>query len=134
MRAEKILIEGTAEGPALVLEEPLSFWGGLDSETGTIIDENHPQHGQSITGKILVVERTRGCTSAPGALAECLRSGRGPAAIFLAQTDTTVLVGTRIAAELYEAGIAVVVLDPTDHAGLETGMRLTLSNGAIEVL
>ena len=42
------LVAGEARGPALVLEEPLSFWGGLDPETGRVIDVHHPQLGQLI--------------------------------------------------------------------------------------
>jgi hypothetical protein len=31
----ELLVEGTARGRALVLEEPLSFWGGLDPAAGS---------------------------------------------------------------------------------------------------
>ena len=34
------LTEGAAEGRALVLAEPLSFWGGVDSASGRIIDRS----------------------------------------------------------------------------------------------
>ncbi len=39
------LIEGDAEGDVLVLDEPLSFWGGVHEESGIISDIHHPQHG-----------------------------------------------------------------------------------------
>ena len=38
----RILVAGEAQGEILVLDEPLSFWGGFESETGTIIDQAHP--------------------------------------------------------------------------------------------
>ena len=40
-------------GEALVLDEPLSFWGGLDPETGRLIDVHHPQAGAMLTGRVL---------------------------------------------------------------------------------
>ena len=44
------LVEGDAEGPALFLDEPLSFWGGVKIETGEILDRHHPQFGKAISG------------------------------------------------------------------------------------
>ena len=44
------LVPGAASGPILRLDEPLSFWGGLDSATGTIIDRLHPQRGAMRSG------------------------------------------------------------------------------------
>ena len=41
------LVPGSAAGPVLRLDEPLSFWGGLDSATGTIIDRLHPQQART---------------------------------------------------------------------------------------
>ena len=32
---------GEAAGPALVLDEPLSLWGGVDPATATIVDRLH---------------------------------------------------------------------------------------------
>ena len=49
------LVPGAASGPVLKLDEPLSFWGGLDSATGRIIDRLHPQHGASVAGRILMM-------------------------------------------------------------------------------
>ena len=37
-------------GQILRLDEPLSFWGGLDPSTGEIIDQAHPQAGASMAG------------------------------------------------------------------------------------
>ena len=48
------LVPGEASGPVLALDEPLSFWGGLEPETGLIIDRRHPQLGACVTGAVLV--------------------------------------------------------------------------------
>ncbi len=61
------LVPGRAEGPAFVLAEPLSFWGGFDAGTGRIIDRWHPQEGATLAGHVLVM------TAGPAAIA---RAGR----------------------------------------------------------
>ncbi len=86
----------------LRLTEPLSFWGGLDPQTGRIIDAQHPQFGENIAGSTLILERTRGSTSSPGTLVEAIRLGNGPTAIFLSRPDTTVLSAVLIAELLYD--------------------------------
>ena len=72
-----MLVPGKAEGPAFVLAEPLSFWGGLDSATGGIIDQWHPQKDDIITGCILVMRAGRGSSSGSSVLAEAIRRGTG---------------------------------------------------------
>ena len=60
-----MLVDGTAgSGPALVLDAPISFWGGVDPKTGVIADVRHPQHGESIAGKVLCLPGTIGSSSA----------------------------------------------------------------------
>ena len=97
----RVLVPGEAHGPTLVLDEPLSFWGGVDAATGTIVDRAHPQFGQSITGRILVLPQGRGSSSSSSVLAECIRAGTGPAGIVLEQPDPILVIGALVAAELY---------------------------------
>ena len=94
----------------LVLAEPLSFWGGFDPQSGTIIDPAHPQCGESVTGRTLVLDRTRGSTSSPGPLLEAFRLGTGPAGFILREPDTVILVATHLAAALYDIEIPVTIL------------------------
>jgi predicted aconitase with swiveling domain len=95
--------------PELRLSEPLSFWGGVDPETGLIIDASHPQAGESVTGKILRMPHGRGSSSSPSVLAESLRLGTGPAAIVLEQSDPMVLLGALVAKLLYGIECSVTV-------------------------
>lgn len=91
----------------LKLTEPLSFWGGLDPGTGCIVDRHHPQFGECIRGRKLVMKGTRGSTSSPGALVEAIRLGNGPAEIVLREPDMTVLAAVRVAKTLYDVEIEV---------------------------
>lgn len=97
----------------LHLTEPLSFWGGLDPQTGRIVDRRHPQYGESIVGRVLIMERTRGSTNSPGTLIEALRLGNGPARIELLRPDMVVIAAVRMAKALY--GIDVDVRFPGDE-------------------
>lgn len=81
------LIVGDAVGDLLCLTCGLSFWGGVDTVTGEIVDGQHPQRGQNISGRMLVLPEPRGSTAAPGALLECILAGVAPAGIVLASRD-----------------------------------------------
>jgi len=52
-------IAGRAEGEVLKLEQPISFWGGVDPKSGRISDPRHPDHDREIAGRILVLPGMR---------------------------------------------------------------------------
>ncbi len=93
----------------LRLDEPLSFWGGLDPATGEIIDAHHPQRGESIAGRRLVIPGTRGSTSSPSVLVEAIRLGNGPAAIVIPAPDLTVMSAVAMARQLYSIDVPVSI-------------------------
>ena len=74
-------VRGEASGPVLPLPTPLSFWGGVDAETGKITDHSQPHFGAKLKGRILVMPSGRGSSSASSVLAETIRNGSGPTAI-----------------------------------------------------
>lgn len=108
-RTARTLIPGSAEAEALVLAEPVSFWGGIDAATGRVIDRSHPDLGACIAGRVLVMAGGRGSSSASSILAEALRRGTAPAAILLAETDPILTVGALVAQELYGLSCPIVV-------------------------
>lgn len=121
------LSPGTAEGIVLRLDEPLSFWGGLDAETGEIVDRRHPQVGVNVTGTILVMERGRGSSSGSSVLAEAIRNGTAPSAIVMAERDEIVALGAIVADEIYGIKVPVVVVSPSDHSLLVDGSAIRVS-------
>ncbi len=104
----RILVPGTAVGDLLTLAEPLSLWGGLDPETGLIIDRSHPQLGQSLTGTIVAMPHGRGSSSSSSVLAESLRLGTGPAGFILDAPDSILVIGSLVANRLYGTVCPVV--------------------------
>ncbi|MBS1887593.1 MAG: DUF126 domain-containing protein [Actinobacteria bacterium] len=95
------LTPGTATGAPLRLRESLSFWGGFDAETGAIIDAHHPQRGEVLTGRVLLLPAGRGSSSGSALLAEALRLGTAPAAIVLGRVDEIIALGAVVGEELY---------------------------------
>ena len=122
----RTLVAGRAVGVALVLEEPLSFWGGLDPATGRLIDVHHPQHGAVLTGRVLVMPAGRGSSSSSYVLAEAIRVGTAPAAIVLGEADAIVALGAIVARELYGTRVPVVRLGRDAFARIRDGGRLVV--------
>ena len=132
MPEARTVVAGTAEGRALVLDEPLSFWSGIDPATGDIVDARHPQYGANVAGRILVMPSGRGSSSSSSVLAEAIRAGTAPAAIVLGEADPILALGAIVARELFGTTIPVVVtagsaLRTDDLAAVradETGVEL----------
>jgi predicted aconitase with swiveling domain len=113
---------GSATGELLVLDEPLSFWGGVDP-SGRIVDRRHPQCGTAVTGRVLAMTSGRGSSSSSSVLAEQIRAGAAPAAVVLAEPEVILVLGAIVAAELYGTALPVVQLAPEDFALLTRGRR-----------
>lgn len=118
----RALVEGEATGEVVVLDQGLSFWGGFDPATGRIIDRAHPQHGESLAGKIVVMPHGRGSSSASSVLAESLRLGTGPAGIVLGEPDQILVVGSLVAKLLYDVECPVYVGRPVESNGDEMSL------------
>jgi len=114
----RFLVEGPVDGTALVLAEPLSFWGGLDPITGEIVEANHPQRGEVVTDRVLVMPSGRGSSSSATVLAESIRLGTGAAGIVLGEADEIVAIGALVAAELYGTAVPVIAADPQVYAAI----------------
>jgi predicted aconitase with swiveling domain len=125
--AGRALLAGEAAGSALVLEAPLSLWGGMDPRTGRICDHHHPQLGETMTGKILVMSSGRGSSSSSSVLAEAIRLGTAPLAILLAEPDKILVLGALVADYLYERTCPVLVLPERADGAIATGDQVTVS-------
>lgn len=106
-----VLVPGRVQAEKFVLDAPLSFWGGYDSEAGRIIDPAHPQNGLSLAGKIMLMSHAKGSSSSSSVLAEAIRNGTGPAGIVLKERDLIIAIGAIVAAELYGLTVPVVCVD-----------------------
>lgn len=110
----KFYARGKAEGRALVTDKSLCFWGGLDPETGKIIEREHPLEGQDITGKVLIFPRGHGSSSSSGVLLEAIRCNHGPAAIINIFCEPIIAIGAIVAKVLYGKSVPIVVVSEDD--------------------
>ena len=122
--AAELIVGAAASGPALVLREPVSFWGGIDDHTGKIIDRNHPQCGVSVAGTALLMGATRGSSSSSSTFLECVRLGTAPAILLLTERDAILTVAAAAAWEIYGSGPTVLILPETPN--LVDGQRITV--------
>ena len=86
----------------LLTDVPLSFWGGIEPETGRIVDVTHPLFGENVTDKILCLPSGRGSCTASQVLLELILNKKAPRAIVLRDVDGLVCVGALVAQEVFE--------------------------------
>ena len=122
----RLIAPGRARAPALVLDEALSLWGGMDPATGAIIERRHPQHGANVSGRVLVLPAARGSSSSASVLAEAVRAGTAPAAIVLGEPDLILALGAAVAEELYGVQIPILVLSTADLAEIRDGATVDI--------
>lgn len=127
----KPLIAGTASGPLLVSDEPLSFWGGYDYKTGTIIDQRHPLAGERAGGRILALPFTRGSSSTTAVLLEAVKAGTAPAAILSTEPDSFFALASIVSDEMYDKSIPLVQLSVEDFRELRFGTRARVTADGI---
>ncbi len=130
----RAVVSAVAAGTALVTREPLSFWGGYDFRTGTIIDTHHPLAGVSAAGRVLAVPFTKGSSTTTAVLLEAVRAGTAPAAILTTGVDSFFALASIAADVLYARPFPVVSLSEADFESLHTGDFLEIDpSGRVEV-
>lgn len=118
---------GQVEGEAIVSPDPIGFYGGIDLNTGIVIEKNHPLEGESVKGKILVFPNGKGSTVGSYVIYGLQKNGVGPIGIINKETETIVATGAIL------AGIPCV--DQIDIAQIKTGDTLFLNadDGEVEM-
>jgi len=102
------VVKGIAEGAALVSEQNLSLWGGLNPQTGVIVDKRHELYGQQVRGRVLVFPYGKGSTTGAIVLLEAVRCESAPAAIINVRTEPILASGALMARIFYKKEIPVV--------------------------
>lgn len=125
---------GDARGRLLVGEQPLSFWGGYDAATGTIIDGRHDLAGRDAAGLVLAIPGSRGSSTTTAVLLEAVRQGTAPSAILTRGVDTFLALAAVVAQELYGTTLPVVALEPSAFHALPAGAMATVRfDGTVRV-
>lgn len=136
-----LLIANDSRGEVLVCQEGLSFWGGVDPDTGMIIDAHHPNHGANLAGRFVLMPTSRGSCSGSGVLLQLARNGQAPAALVFRESEDILTLGAIISTRLFDRPIAVlrlpsVLYDELSYAGEAeiTGNTLHFSGQSVLLL
>ena len=123
----EILLDGPpVRAEAMALTAPISFWGGVNPRTGEIADARHPEYGQRIAERAVLIPATVGSSSAAAVLLELVHAQLAPAAIVLHDPDAILLLGLIVAREMGYATPMAVRLDARHYNDLH-GKRLEIS-------
>ena len=117
---------GYAEGEALTTSQPISFYGGVDPETGKIIEKGHELEGESIAGRILVFPYGKGSTVGSYVLLRLRKRGLAPKAIINLRCEPIIAVGAIIA--------EIPCIDQVEISRIATGDRVRIRGELVEVL
>ncbi len=121
------MVRGSAEGLILLARKPISLWGGVDPESGRIIDCRHDRHGEFVAGRVLALPAEKGSSTGSAVLLELIRTGNAPCAILVEQLAPILTLGAIVAEELYGEAIPIVQLAAEDFGRLEDGMKVRIT-------
>ncbi|MEA3458989.1 MAG: DUF126 domain-containing protein [Candidatus Thermoplasmatota archaeon] len=93
----RMISPGRTEGIAIVSDEPIGFYGGIDSKTGIVIDKGHPLEGRCVKDKILVFPCGKGSTVGSYVIYGLKKNGAAPKGIINEETETIVATGVILA-------------------------------------
>lgn len=93
----RTIYPGRAKGVAIVSNEPIGFYGGIDSNTGIVIEEEHPLKGRCVKDKILVFPCGKGSTVGSYVIYGLKKNGVAPRGIINEETETIVATGVILA-------------------------------------
>ena len=126
----RCVVPGVSEGEALVTDQQLSGWGGIDSRTGTIVETRHALRGVSFAGKVLVFPGAKGSSGWSNAFHLTRTFGVAPAAMLFNEMTTKVALGAVVT-----RAPCLTDFDQNPLDVIETGdwVRVDADQGVVEV-
>ncbi len=121
----RVIKRGRAEGEALVSSQPISFYGGVDPDTGIIRERGHELEGKNIAGKVLIFPHGKGSTVGSYIIYRLKRKGMAPSAIINQRCEPIVAVGAIIS--------DIPTVDCIDTSKFKSGDWVRIEDGKIVV-
>jgi len=119
----RVIFNGKGEGIALVSSNPMSFYGGVDPDTGRVIERGHELRGESVKGRVLVFPNGKGSTVGSYVLYRLKRNGAAPSAIINSKCETIVAVGVIIS--------EIPCVDMIDITKIATGASVRVDGASV---
>jgi len=119
--------KGIAEAEAIVTKDGISFYGGVDPDTGKVVEVGHELEGQSITGKVLVFPTGKGSTVGSYTMYRMKKNNTAPVAIVNKEIDTIIAVGCIIS--------EIPCVDKINIEDIKSGQKLIVNGneGIVEL-
>jgi predicted aconitase with swiveling domain len=123
----RIIFPGKTSGEALVSSQGISFYGGVDPETGIIVEKDHDLRGSCIAGKILVYSTGKGSTVGSYTLYRLKKNDLAPLAILNTECDPITAIGCILA--------EIPCIDQLPLDRIQSGMQIIVdaNQGDIEI-
>ena len=121
----RIIYKGKAEGEALSTAMPISFYGGVEPNTGVVIEKGHELQGQCVKGKIVVFPTGKGSTVGSYTLYRMKKNGTAPAGMINRECETVVAVGAIIS--------EIPCVDKIDISTIKTGQKIQIEGNCITI-
>ncbi len=121
----RIISKGVAEGNALVTNQPISFYGGVDPDSGMIVEKGHELEGKEIKEKILIFPNGKGSTVGSYTLYRLKKNGLAPAGMINKECETVVAVGAIIS--------EIPCVDKIDISKIKTGDTVRIENDVVKI-
>jgi predicted aconitase with swiveling domain len=122
----RIISKGKVQEEALVTSQPISFYGGVDPNTGEVLEKGHELQGKSVKGKILVFPTGKGSTVGSYTLYRLKKNGAAPAGIINKECETVVAVGAIIS--------EIPCVDKIDISKIKTGDLIRIENDLVTIV
>jgi hypothetical protein len=121
----RIIFKGKIKGEALVTSQPVSFYGGVDPDSGILIEKGHELEGKNIKGKILVFPTGKGSTVGSYTLYRMKKNNTAPVGMINKECETIVAVGAIIS--------EIPCVDKIDVSKIKTGDIIEIENDKIKL-
>lgn len=122
----RIISKGKGEGKALTTTQPISFYGGVDPNTGEVIEKGHELQGKTVKDRILVFPTGKGSTVGSYTLYRMKKNSTAPAGIVNKECETVVAVGAIIS--------EIPCVDEIDISQIKTGDTVRIENGTVIIV
>jgi len=120
--------------PAVMLTEPISFWGGISPADGTLTDPRSRNHNRPIAATALFISELRGSSSGSSVLLELIYRGLAPAAIILDSPDAILALGTIVGREMGWKSPPIFRLPAAEQGLISDGALVSIGkNGHLTV-
>ncbi len=124
----RVIVSGHCKGTALVSKKPISFLGGVDPTTGTIVEKDHDLEGKRLKGSVFCFSHGHGSTVGSYVLYALAKKNLAPKAIVNQTADPVVVVGAIIA--------EIPMIDQIEIEQIATGDEVEIDgrNGTVKIL